>query len=120
MMTAEKIREYQKANPSATARQVAEALKISPKYVHQIRWLDRGAKNRKTAKRPEAKVKQAKQAPIAEIRVGDRELLDVYKKANEDLRSKNWHLRVVISYYEQRMMDFISPSSKNFQHGASV
>ena len=103
MMT-QKIRDFQKSNPKATAKQVADAVGVPAKYVHQIRWLDK--------KKGRTSVKQTQPAPTTQA-VSEktldhlRETIMSLRMDISDLQRKNRYLSNVVQYYEQRVWDSI-------------
>ncbi len=53
MNKSQQIREYAAANPTATAKQIGEALSMKPTYVHAVLWADKQRGGVKVATRPE-------------------------------------------------------------------
>jgi hypothetical protein len=47
---AQRIREYMAKNPTAKAREIADALKLTPQYVHQVAFKMKAAKPKGTTK----------------------------------------------------------------------
>ena len=120
MSMAQKIRDYQQANPTATAKQVAMALNTKPVTVHQTRWLDK-QKQKKAAVKQKPKQIKTTAAQLPAPRKGDsvvrNELLSLSKKIG-DLQQQNVQFRTVISYLEYQLG--LKDSQDGAANGASV
>lgn len=114
---ADRIREYDKANPGSTAVQVAAALKIKARAVHQVRWLDkkRAVKGAplKRGRPPKNAVTVKPATPTQGQIIVRTEVGNLHVKVDR-LTQQNMQLRTVISYLEHQL------GLKDSQHGAAI
>jgi len=114
---ADRIREYEKSNPGSTAVQVAAALKIQARAVHQVRWLDKKRVSGETPMkrgRPRKNAVTAKpMAPTQGQIIVRTEVGSLHIKVDR-LTQQNAQLRTVISYLEHQL------GLKDSQHGAAI
>lgn len=113
MTNADKIREYQKANPTATPKQVAEALKLKTVTVHQLRWFD---KNRASKKKKLVNRRRQAVAPVAPSigQIVVRNQMISQDERIDRLLNQNAQLRAVVSYLERQL------GLKDSQHGPAI
>lgn len=116
MTMANKVREYCKANPNASAKEVAKAVGTTVQYFYTVQYLDRKGK-KSTAKRKigrsrkvEKVFEPARLLPIDPLRpLGPSALERIQKLERQVIQ-----FRTVISYLEHQL------GLKDSQNGASI
>lgn len=111
MTMANKVREYTKANPKASAKEIAQALGTKIQYVHTVWYLDRKAKKpavKRKAGRPrkfvtpvvEMKPIQSKAVTPDEIQES---VSNFWQSRCETLETEVADLKAVVRYLEGRL-----------------
>lgn len=101
MTMADKVREHTKANPKASAKEIAEALGTKIQYVHTVWYLDRKAKKpavkRKVGRPAKVQPKAVTLDMIHEATIG------LQQARSETLEKEVENLRAVIRYLEGKV-----------------
>lgn len=118
MSMAAKIRSYQANHPTATPRMIADALKVKPTLVHQVRWTDKKNAEKKavkSARRGPGRPPKTDKAVEPRGQVVVREEIIALNAKVDDLRRRNFQLKTVISYLEHQL-----GLNDSQRHGAPV
>lgn len=101
MSKAAQIRAYQKANPTATAKEVALALNVKPVTVHQVRWAE---KKKGVVKRgPGRPPRNAVTVSPSQGQIVLRGEMSTLHERMEALKEQNLRMRGVIAYLESKL-----------------
>lgn len=100
MSKAAQIRAYQKANPKATAKEVATALNVKVVTVHQVRWADR--------KKGEVKRGPGRPRTVVAVSPNQGQIvlrgeMSTLHERMEALKEQNLRMRGVIAYLESKL-----------------
>lgn len=111
MTMADKVREHTKANPKATAKEIAEALGTKIQYVHTVWYLDRKAKKpagkRKVGRPRKFVTPVVEMKPIQSKALTPNEIQEsvsnFWQSRCETLEAEVADLKAVVRYLEGRL-----------------
>lgn len=119
MTTAQKIIDYKKVNPNASAKEIAKKFKTKVQYVYTTIYMDRKRQSNKQTKAQKASAKARPTAPVVEQAQSNlagylHKMNDALKREAASLRKEIDELTVIIAYLEHRC------ARAEAKHGSTV